>query len=220
MLMLQEMNCSERSSGSFSTHSTAEVSKELTCLSSQDYITEIIKDTCPEMVNNFSNPPISMSKIRYFGSYPYKNHDFDSSPQSLEQLLKMAEQDMEAEIPSVCLIENILPACIAILGSSWNTNPTFFADHGKLEHNNLPWIRPGSVERRERTERSHVHLDGLWTHCEYEGGGQPGRFITTSATSVFPRYCYQVDFRVPRTCTRVSYCRVRENLCTSDPIHP
>lgn len=216
------MTASERSNSPLSIESNAEASKGPVNHYSTDYIAEVLKDVFDETTKTFPSPPVMTSNISYFGSLPYREHELGLSSNPLEKLLKLAEQDMQARVPSICLVENISPDYIAVLGLAWNIHSAFFINHGISGRTDVPLAQSKNSKEGNRIEKDGVNMEGvlvlnLWGS---ELDEESDTFPLDWTTHYFPRSYSLINPKCIQARTCISYCRVRENLCRSCHAYP
>jgi hypothetical protein len=198
-------------------------------LSEADYIAEVLREASDdELTQSFSNLQTSPSKISYFGSCPYSEH-FLVSPSStrntlqVDGLLQQAEDDREHRRAAICIIENVSPAYIGVLGPSWNIDPSFFANHAKHSNKGHFWDRPvrwswvpDDQDPNIMSKQPYRHLDGMFEYHHLDNMQDAPKLRHFPNT--FPRDCFkQLNYPVQSN-TRISYCRAQPNLCELSPI--
>lgn len=197
--------------------------------SKADYIAEVRNQaSSDDLGRNFSNPQTAPPKIAYFGSSPYTEYSF-ISPLSMrdtlqiEELLQQAEVDRQHRNAAICIIENISPAYIGMLGTIWGIDTSFFANHAKHKNKDEFWDRsipwswvPEDENPRNMSDARHRHLDGMFEYhhlYDLQEADNLGYFPNT-----FPRDCFKQGKYTVQSNTRISYCRAQPNLCESSLI--
>jgi hypothetical protein len=198
-------------------------------LSEADYIAEVLREADnDELTQSFSDLQTSPSRISYFGSSPYSEHVFVSPSSTrntlqIDELLQQAEVDRDHRNAAICIIENVSPAYIGVLGRSWEIDPSFFANHAKHSDKDQFWDRPvrwswvpDDQDPSIMSKQPYVHLDGMFEYHHLDSmqeASKLGHFPNT-----FPRDCFK-QWKYPvQSNTRISYCRALPNLCELDPL--
>ncbi|KAF9734672.1 hypothetical protein PMIN06_006180 [Paraphaeosphaeria minitans] len=186
-----------------------------------DYIAKVLEEASnDDLTQSFSNLQTAPPKIAYFGSSPYTEHSF-ISPSSTRDTLQIDELFRKAEADrdnaAICIIENISPAYIGILGPAWNISASFFANHSKHTNKDHFWGRPirwswepNDEDPRVMSYPTHIHLDGMFEYHHLDIIHQAERLGYFPNT--FPRDCFKEGKYPVQSNTRISYCRVHPKL--------
>lgn len=193
-------------------------------LSEADYIAAVLSEASKDdLTQNFSNIQTAPPRISYFGSSSDHEHFFVSPSSArntlhIDELVQQAELDRRNGDAAICIIENISPACIGVLGPAWSINPTFFANHAKHANKDHFWNRPirwsylpDVQDSKMMSGHPYVHLDGMFEYHYLDSmqeSGKLGHFPNT-----FPRDCFKEGKYPVQSNTRISYCRAQPNLC-------
>lgn len=179
---------------------------------SEDAFIAEIKDLASSeaIAQILSSPPVAEPNIYY------RSSEKEESIKSVQALLRQAENDHRNGNFAVCVIENISPADIRVLGPGLSLDPFFFANHAENIAKELFWKEhiPWSWDSTHWTEiaaATSAHIDGMFEYY----GLEHGTFELTSSPNNFPRYCFKQDPYPIQSNTRISYCRANKFLCKS-----
>lgn len=112
---------------------------------------------------------------------------------------------------TICIIENISPEYIEVLGSAWNIDPRFFVEHAMNPKREDLWV-PKRLEPENR-EQTFDCLDG---NFEYHGLNVISDEELNSLPNYFERHCFRSTWEGVEKInsnTRMSYYRVKGSLC-------
>lgn len=134
-------------------------------------------------------------------------HDISVSAQPMLESLEYLKVD------TVCVIESINANWIATLGVEWGLEPSFFLDFTYGERDSSLWDEvmgheAAQVRLSEDRQRPHRIIEGLISDVKAAEKNGPDSFG-------IPRPRDRGDRGEERTSTRISYLRVRRNLCMS-----
>lgn len=112
---------------------------------------------------------------------------------------------------SICIVENISPEYIAVLGSAWNIDPRFFVEYAVNPRREDLW----DSRRFEplTNQQKFSHIDG---NFEYHGLNVTSDQELNSLPNYFERHCFRSTWEGAETITsntRISYYRVEKSLC-------
>lgn len=143
---------------------------------------------------------------------------FHAQVSTLAQLIEESERASKSG-PSVCIIENISPEFIGGLGVAWSLPLDFFIEHATNSYGPALWDdvmgdqardrvwEPSSVAKDEARKKplAHFHIEGIIEQVRHIE--QPsGRYRFARRFEFSYNYGWQAN-------TKMSYCRVSQNLC-------
>lgn len=193
--------------------------------SEANYIAEVLNLASNDALSeSFSNALPSYATMCYFGSKPYGElflwTPFKVHARSIDGLLQQIEKDKQNGDPSICIIENIHPVHIGVLGSALDISPSFFANHARHQDKDQFWEQPitwsyMSTETNpwESTGQDPVHLDGMFEYDYTENRSVGYPLDATSHPNFFPRDFFTDGTGPFQSNTRISYCRPHPSLC-------
>ena len=134
-------------------------------------------------------------------------HDTSASAQPMLESLKLLKAD------AVCVIECINANWIATLGAEWGLDPAFFLDYAYGKRDCSLWDEvmgheAAAARSSADEQRPHRIIEGLISDVKAAEKDAPAPFGVTR-----PRD--RGDREGDQTSTRISYLRVRPNLCAS-----
>jgi hypothetical protein len=112
---------------------------------------------------------------------------------------------------SICIVENISPEHIEILGSAWNIDPRFFVEYASNTRRGDLWEANRFEPVTDREE--FTYIDGIF---EYHGLNVRSDEELNSLPNYFERHCFRSRWEGVETITsstRISYCRVLKSFC-------
>lgn len=141
------------------------------------------------------------------------------SPESVVEraLYDAGAQDRVARA-AVCVIEDINPRWIQVIGEAWQIPLDFFLNHAKNPSRNNIW---NNIFDRDRdpmqavttTNSDRAHIDGVFGYPDWKM--REGRSLD-SGTNFMRRHCWDGPDPYPVSSnTRISYYRVSPVLCRS-----
>ena len=122
------------------------------------------------------------------------------------ELVDLAANDLKSGSEAICVIENISPICIEVLGSKWDLDPDFFVRHVKNPDQEHLWWHYYDEDRH----RPYHHL-----HGNFEYHDMRGQERLDSSPNYILRHCYENPPYPVQSNTHISYCRVNKYLCES-----
>ena len=127
------------------------------------------------------------------------------------QILAAVAENLSHSRRSVCIVENISPEYIDVLGSAWDIDPAFFVQHAANPRREDLWLsrsfEPGANEGKFSC------VDG---NFEYHGLSLGDEEKLNSLPNYFERHCFRSNWEGVETVnsnTRISYYRVEESFC-------
>ena len=127
------------------------------------------------------------------------------------QILSAVTENLARSRRSVCIVENISPEFIEVLGSAWDIDPAFFVQHAANPRRGdlwlSRWFEPGTNEAK------FGFVDG---NFEYHGISLSDDEELNSLPNHFERHCFRSTWEGVETInsnTRISYYRVEESFC-------
>ena len=129
------------------------------------------------------------------------------------ELINRVRNDEKQGLRAVCVIENISPAFIEELGTTWQIDPLFFANHATNPAKDRLWDRV-EWKHGDKIEHSldpYQHLNGIFEYHDTE-------ISVTHMTNLSKNYCCRhvfKDYHWPvNSNIMISYCRPLPGLCT------
>jgi hypothetical protein len=112
---------------------------------------------------------------------------------------------------SICIVENISPEHIEVLGTAWNIDPGFFVDYAANPRREDLWraTRFEPVTNKQKFS----YIDGIF---EYHGLNVRSDEELNSLPNYFERHCFRSTWEGVETIisnTRISYYRVEKSFC-------
>jgi hypothetical protein len=137
----------------------------------------------------------------------------------LAKVLALADIDQSSSRQAVCIVEDISWEWIRAMGDAWDIEPHFFAHYGVNPRGDNPYktLFPEHHGLGATKDASkYYHVDGVFAHQHL--AGDPKAFASLEdglQRSVYRRRCWVSDkpSNGPFSNTRISYCRVHDNLC-------
>jgi hypothetical protein len=112
---------------------------------------------------------------------------------------------------AICIVENISPEHIEVLGSAWDIDPRFFVEHAVNPRREHLWV-PRRFESVTNKQKFSC-VDGIF---EYHGLNVRSDKELNSLPNHFERHCFRSTWEGVETITsntRISYYRVERSLC-------
>lgn len=136
----------------------------------------------------------------------------------IDILLHQARRDDAAAQRAVCVVENIDWSWISAIGTAWDVEPFFFAEHGVSPKGDDSWLTLFPKHRNlaiKKGPSKHKYIDGVFEHHYLANDSTAhDQLIRGSMGSTFRRgHWIPKSPYAPSFSTRMSYCRVNANLC-------
>lgn len=112
---------------------------------------------------------------------------------------------------SVCIVENISPEYIEVLGSAWDIDPRFFFQHAENPTREHLW-----VARRFEPDTSKEKFSCINGNFEYHGLNVSDDTELNFLPNNFERHCFRSTWEGVETIisnTKISYYRVQDLFC-------
>lgn len=159
---------------------------------------------------------VALSKLGESSTKTYLVTADGSSAQTLTintpaQILIAVSENLSHLRGSVCIVENISPEYIEVLGSTWDIDPRFFVQHAVNPRREHLWI-PRHFEPDTKKEKFSF-VDG---NFEYHNLNVSDDKELNSLPNHFERHCFRSTWEGVETITsntRISYYRVEESFC-------
>ena len=127
------------------------------------------------------------------------------------QVLKAVTQNLSQSRETICIVENVSPEYINVLGSAWDIDPAFFVTHAVNPRREHLWnskdFEPNTKEGRFSCIDGNFEYHGLSISSDGELNSQPNHLN---------RHCYRSTWEGVETITsntRISYYRVKKWFC-------
>jgi hypothetical protein len=127
------------------------------------------------------------------------------------QILATVAENLSHLRESICIVENISPEHIEVLGSAWDIDPRFFVEHAVNPRREHLWV-PRDFEP-DTNEEKFSCIDG---NFEYHGLNVRNDKELNSLPNHFERHCFRSTWEGVETITsntRISYYRVEKSFC-------
>lgn len=128
-------------------------------------------------------------------------------------IIKHSTAAVEAQIRSICIVENISSDLINLLGTEWDLDATFFLEYATNPEKAKLWSKKDAPAIYQEAKQ-YSHLDGIFEYNDIETSPQE---TLNSLPNIFPRHCFkEKDSAWPiQSNSRISYYRVNPWLCKS-----
>lgn len=127
------------------------------------------------------------------------------------QILSAVAENLACLRGSICIVENISPEYIAVLGFAWHIDPEFFVQHAANPRREHLWapenFEPDTKKKKFRCVNGNFEYHGLNMSDDEELNSWPNNF---------ERHCFRSIWQGVETITsntRISYYRVDTKLC-------
>lgn len=127
------------------------------------------------------------------------------------QTLSAVSENLSHLRDSVCIVENISPEYIEVLGAAWDIDPRFFVQHASNPRREHLWT-PRNFES-DIGEELFSCIDG---NFEYHGLNVSDNKELNSLPNHFKRHCFRSTWEGVENIisnTRISYYRVEKSFC-------
>jgi hypothetical protein len=148
-----------------------------------------------------------------YGNGEYKD-DFLTPESLVERLGGMFSEGtgIFTSPPAVCVIENVSPRWIEVLGKTFNIKPSFFLEHARQPDKNDPWQSSFSLGNTNNSGFC-VHASGVF---EYNGWKSAKKM--DSSPNFMQRLCWEGPEPYPASShTFLSYLKLYPNTCLVTP---
>jgi hypothetical protein len=126
-------------------------------------------------------------------------------------IIKRSTAAVEAQIRSICIVENISSDLIDSLGTAWGLDATFFVEHATNPEKAELWSQKNASAIFQEA-KCYSHLDGIFEYHDIETSPQE---TLNSFPNIFPRHCFKDSAWPIQSNSRISYYRVNPWLCKS-----
>jgi hypothetical protein len=126
-------------------------------------------------------------------------------------IIKRSTAAVEAQIRSICIVENISSDLINSLGAAWDLDATFFVEHTTNPEKAELWSKKNAPAIYQEL-KCYSHLDGIFEYHDIETSPQA---TLNSFPNIIPRHCFKDSAWPIQSNSRISYYRVNPWLCKS-----